>query len=73
MCTPIGESSGEFTLWNGQMFNFTTVVQAHQSAVRDMIWSHNEVRIPQLHNCPYVNCLNIPYCQGTFGCKFADV
>jgi polyadenylation factor subunit 2 len=37
-----GNSSGEFTLWNGSAFNFETIMQAHDSAVRTMIWSHNE-------------------------------
>lgn len=36
-----GSTSGEFTLWNGFMFNFETIMQAHDSAVRSMIWSHN--------------------------------
>lgn len=37
-----GASSGEFTLWNGLTFNFETILQAHDSAVRTMRWSHNE-------------------------------
>lgn len=37
-----GASSGEFTLWNGLTFNFETILQAHDSAVRAMVWSHNE-------------------------------
>ncbi|CAF3964872.1 unnamed protein product, partial [Rotaria magnacalcarata] len=37
-----GASSGEFTLWNGLTFNFETILQAHDSAVRAMIWSNNE-------------------------------
>lgn len=37
-----GSSSGEFTLWNGLTFNFETILQAHNSAVRSMIWSRNE-------------------------------
>lgn len=37
-----GISSGEFTLWNGIAFNFETILQAHQDAVRSMIWSHDE-------------------------------
>lgn len=36
-----GSSSGEFTLWNGLTFNFETILQAHDTAVRAMIWSHN--------------------------------
>jgi polyadenylation factor subunit 2 len=37
-----GASSGEFTLWNGLTFNFETILQAHDRAVRSMIWSHND-------------------------------
>lgn len=37
-----GSSSGEFTLWNGLTFNFETILQAHDGAVRAMVWSHNE-------------------------------
>ncbi|KAI0978422.1 hypothetical protein GJ496_001571 [Pomphorhynchus laevis] len=37
-----GASSGEFTLWNGLTFNFETILQAHESSIRAMIWSHNE-------------------------------
>ncbi|XP_015601128.1 uncharacterized protein LOC107270542 [Cephus cinctus] len=37
-----GASSGEFTLWNGLTFNFETILQAHDSPVRTMVWSHNE-------------------------------
>lgn len=38
-----GTSSGEFTLWNGLTFNFETILQAHESAVRAMEWSHNDM------------------------------
>lgn len=38
-----GTSSGEFTLWNGLTFNFETILQAHESAVRAMQWSHNDM------------------------------
>ncbi len=34
--------SGEFTLWNGLTFNFETIMQAHDKAVRTMTWSHND-------------------------------
>ncbi|KAG0083131.1 hypothetical protein BGZ93_003388 [Podila epicladia] len=37
-----GSSSGEFTLWNGLTFNFETILQAHDTAVRAMKWSHND-------------------------------
>lgn len=29
-----GASSGEFTLWNGLTFNFETILQAHDTAIR---------------------------------------
>lgn len=38
-----GASSGEFTLWNGLTFNFETILQAHDSPVRCMVWSHNDI------------------------------
>ncbi|ORY85009.1 WD40-repeat-containing domain protein, partial [Protomyces lactucae-debilis] len=34
-----GSTSGEMTLWNGLTFNFETILQAHESAVRAMEWS----------------------------------
>lgn len=34
-----GSTSGEFTLWNGLTFNFETIMQAHDSAVRSFAWS----------------------------------
>lgn len=34
-----GSTSGEFTLWNGLTFNFESILQAHDSAVRAMEWS----------------------------------
>jgi polyadenylation factor subunit 2 len=37
-----GASSGEFTLWNGMTFNFETILQAHDTAIRCMQWSHND-------------------------------
>lgn len=37
-----GASSGEFTLWNGLTFNFETILQAHDTSVRAMKWSHND-------------------------------
>ena len=36
-----GSSSGEFTLWNGMMFNFETILQAHDEGVRTLKWSDN--------------------------------
>uniref|UniRef100_A0A2K5EKV5 Uncharacterized protein n=1 Tax=Aotus nancymaae TaxID=37293 RepID=A0A2K5EKV5_AOTNA len=38
-----GASSGEFTLWNGLTFNFETILQAHDSPVRAMTWSDNDM------------------------------
>lgn len=35
-----GSASGEFTLWNGLTFNFETIQQAHDSAIRAMAWNH---------------------------------
>lgn len=37
-----GASSGEFTLWNGLTFNFETILKAHESSIRSMLWSHND-------------------------------
>lgn len=37
-----GASTGEFTLWNGLTFNFETILQAHDRAVRSMTWSNND-------------------------------
>ncbi|KAI9762192.1 MAG: hypothetical protein M4579_000515 [Chaenotheca gracillima] len=35
-------SSGEFTLWNGMGFNFETIMQAHDAAIRAACYSHND-------------------------------
>ncbi|KAF1344499.1 WD40-repeat-containing domain protein [Delphinella strobiligena] len=37
-----GSTSGEFTLWNGTAFNFETIMQAHDSAVRAVAYSHSD-------------------------------
>lgn len=34
--------SGEFTLWNGVSFNFETIMQAHDTAVHAVAWSHSD-------------------------------
>lgn len=34
-----GAATGEFTLWNGFSFNFETILQAHDSAIRSMCWT----------------------------------
>lgn len=36
-----GSTSGEFTLWNGLTFNFETILQAHDSAIRAIRFSHS--------------------------------
>lgn len=35
-----GSTSGEFTLWNGLTFNFETILQAHDSAIRTLRFTH---------------------------------
>jgi polyadenylation factor subunit 2 len=37
-----GSTSGEFTIWNGLTFNFETIMQAHDMAIRAMKWTHND-------------------------------
>ncbi|SZF04409.1 unnamed protein product [Blumeria hordei] len=37
-----GSSSGEFTLWNGTGFNFETIMQAHDVAIRALSYSHSD-------------------------------
>lgn len=37
-----GTHSGEFTLWNGFTFNFETIQQAHDVAIRAMTWSPSD-------------------------------
>jgi len=49
-----GASSGEFTLWNGLTFNFETILQAHDSPVRTMVWSHNDVWMVTADHAGYV-------------------
>ncbi|KAI0933550.1 hypothetical protein AcW1_005352 [Taiwanofungus camphoratus] len=36
-----GSTSGEFTLWNGLTFNFETILQAHDTAVRTFQFTHS--------------------------------
>ncbi|THH20056.1 hypothetical protein EW146_g1239 [Bondarzewia mesenterica] len=36
-----GSTSGEFTLWNGLTFNFETILQAHDNAIRAMRFTHS--------------------------------
>ncbi|CAE6535942.1 unnamed protein product [Rhizoctonia solani] len=36
-----GSTSGEFTLWNGLTFNFETILQAHDNAIRALAFSHS--------------------------------
>lgn len=34
--------SGEFTIWNGMTFNFETIMQAHDSPILTLNYSHND-------------------------------
>ncbi|PPQ82361.1 hypothetical protein CVT25_008322 [Psilocybe cyanescens] len=36
-----GSTSGEFTLWNGLTFNFETILQAHDSGICAMTFTHS--------------------------------
>ncbi|KAF8898228.1 WD40-repeat-containing domain protein [Gymnopilus junonius] len=36
-----GSTSGEFTLWNGLTFNFETILQAHDTAIYAMKFTHS--------------------------------
>ncbi|EIW85562.1 WD40 repeat-like protein [Coniophora puteana RWD-64-598 SS2] len=36
-----GSTSGEFTLWNGLTFNFETILQAHDTAIRAMKFTNS--------------------------------
>jgi len=38
----VASHSGEFTLWNGMTFNFETIMQAHDTAVLCLEYSHND-------------------------------
>lgn len=38
----VASHSGEFTLWNGMTFNFETIMQAHDTAVLSLNYSHND-------------------------------
>ncbi|KAH9948151.1 WD40-repeat-containing domain protein [Amylocystis lapponica] len=40
-----GSTTGEFTMWNGLTFNFETILQAHESAIRAMKFSHSGIYI----------------------------
>ncbi|KAL8294345.1 hypothetical protein RB597_007942 [Gaeumannomyces tritici] len=35
-------TGGEFTLWNGTGFNFETIMQAHEAAIRALAYSHRD-------------------------------
>ncbi|KAF0974132.1 hypothetical protein FDP41_006742 [Naegleria fowleri] len=45
-----GASTGEFTLWNGMAFNFETIQQAHDVAIRAMVWNHNDTFMASADN-----------------------
>ncbi|CAL1541021.1 unnamed protein product, partial [Lymnaea stagnalis] len=49
-----GASSGEFTLWNGLTFNFETILQAHETAVRAMRWSHSDAWMVTADHAGYI-------------------
>lgn len=36
-----GSTNGKLTLWNGLTFNFESVIAAHDSPIRSMVYSHN--------------------------------
>lgn len=36
-----GSTSGEFTLWNGLTFNFETILQAHDTAICAISFTHS--------------------------------
>lgn len=36
-----GSTSGEFTLWNGLTFNFETILQAHDTPIRSIQFTHS--------------------------------
>nr|KAG5689276.1 hypothetical protein BaRGS_005284 [Batillaria attramentaria] len=64
-----GASSGEFTLWNGLTFNFETILQAHDAAVRAMRWSHNDLWMVTADHAGYIkywqsNMNNVKMYQG---------
>ncbi|ODV93910.1 hypothetical protein PACTADRAFT_45695 [Pachysolen tannophilus NRRL Y-2460] len=37
----VASHSGEFTLWHGMTFNFETIMQAHDTAIFSLCYSHN--------------------------------
>jgi len=64
-----GASSGEFTLWNGLTFNFETILQAHETAVRAMQWSHSDAWMVTADHAGYIkywqsNMNNVKMYQG---------
>ncbi|KAK6201391.1 polyadenylation factor I subunit 2 [Scheffersomyces amazonensis] len=38
----VASHSGEFTIWNGMTFNFETIMQAHDSPILALEYSHND-------------------------------
>jgi polyadenylation factor subunit 2 len=38
----VASHSGEFTIWNGMTFNFETIMQAHDSPILALQYSHND-------------------------------
>lgn len=37
-----GSMAGEFTVWNGMVFNFESIMQAHDNAIRALAHSHSD-------------------------------
>lgn len=35
-----GTQAGEFCMWNGQSFQFETIIQAHETPIRSMVFTH---------------------------------
>jgi polyadenylation factor subunit 2 len=36
-----GNDKGQFTLWNGQSFNYESITQVHDDSIRQLAYSHN--------------------------------
>ncbi|VDM28249.1 unnamed protein product [Hydatigera taeniaeformis] len=77
-----GAYTGEFTLWNGLTFNFETILQAHESQIRCMKWSHNDDWLLTADHAGYVkywqaNMNNVQVYQAhkmpIRGVRYADI
>uniref|UniRef100_A0A0K0FUE8 WD_REPEATS_REGION domain-containing protein n=1 Tax=Strongyloides venezuelensis TaxID=75913 RepID=A0A0K0FUE8_STRVS len=49
-----GGSRGEFTLWNGSAFNFETILQAHDLAIRVLKWTYDKQWMVSADHVGYV-------------------